>query len=452
MTSRLIKNGRIVTMNTSREVLQGDIFISDGRIAAIGENLNLDATDPAIDATGRIVLPGFIQTHVHLCQTLLRGTADDLTLLHWLRRRIWPLEAAHDEETIYYSALLGCAELFRCGTTTILDMESVNHTASAILALERAGMRAITGKVMMDAGDDVPEKLLETTEQAITTSLDLLRTLRKRHKGPNGRLDYAFAPRFVLSCSESLLREVARLAREFDVLIQTHASENAHESARVKELKGRPNIEYLHGILTGPEDLRPPRLALAHCVHVEPHEYHILAASGIKVLHCPSSNLKLGSGIAKISKMLDMGICVSLGTDGAPCNNNLDIFQEMRLAALLADYDAGPGKLMAARVLEMATIEGARALGLEERIGSIEVGKRADLCILNLQKPHVVPAGDRDVVSAIVYAAKAEDVETTIIDGHVVMDKRVLTTIGEQEVMVQSAECSHRLLERAGMS
>ncbi|MBC7326065.1 MAG: amidohydrolase family protein, partial [Moorella sp. (in: Bacteria)] len=235
--SILIKNGTLVTMNPGREVFQGDIYIVDDRITAIGQTPV--TADRVIDASGQLVIPGLIQPHIHLCQTLFRGRADDLELLDWLRLRIWPLEGAHDPESLYYSALLGIGELFLSGTTTIVDMETVHHTGAAIEAIAKSGIRAFTGKVMMDSGQDVPASLRETTTASLKESVDLL---EKWHGYDGGRIWYAFAPRFVVSCSEDLLLEVKKLARHYGVKIHTHASENRGECDLVEKLHGRRNV------------------------------------------------------------------------------------------------------------------------------------------------------------------------------------------------------------------
>ena len=226
MSSILIKNAEIVTMNKEEAIIHGDLLIENDRIAAIDSNLPTDEVDKVIDGSGRTIIPGFIQTHIHLCQTMFRGQADDLELLDWLREKIWPLEAAHDEESNYYSALLGIGEMIQSGTTSIVDMETVRHTESAFQAISESGLRALSGKVMMDKGDDLPSILKENTQQSIQESVDLL---EKWHNHDNGRIQYAFCPRFVVSCTEELLTEVRDLSNQYGVKIHTHASENRSE-------------------------------------------------------------------------------------------------------------------------------------------------------------------------------------------------------------------------------
>lgn len=433
-----------MTVNARHEIRQADLLIVDDRIAAIGQ-LADGAVDPAtvdrvIDATGRVVMPGLIQTHIHLCQTLFRGLADDMALLDWLQKRILPLEAAHDEESIYYSALLGIGELLRGGTTAIIDMETVQHTDAAFHALVEGGIRALSGKVMMDTGPAVPPPLLEPTPHAIAASL---RLYERWHGAAEGRVRYCFCPRFAVTCSDTLLREVGRLAERHALHIHTHAAENRDEVACVEADRGLRNVLYLDQV-----GIACDRLVVAHCVHVDDHEIELLARRRVHVSHCPSSNLKLASGVAPVPALLQRGVNVSLGADGAACNNNLDGFQEMRLAALIQKPAHGPTAMPARTVLEMATIAGARAMGLADETGSIEVGKKADLAIVDLSGLHTWP--ETDLVSRLVYSARASDVVLTMVDGRVVMESGQLLTMDVEQVRKGAADASGRLLRRIG--
>ncbi|TYR79374.1 5'-deoxyadenosine deaminase [Priestia megaterium] len=437
----LIKDAEIITMNKQNDIIYGDLYIVGNRIAEIGKNLTPKKIDKVIDAKNHTIVPGFVHTHIHLCQTLFRGQADDLELLEWLKKKIWPLEAAHDEESLYYSALLGIGELIQSGTTTIVDMETVHHTESAFQAISTSGIRALTGKVMMDKkGDDMPKALQETTSHSIKESVDLL---EKWHNSHNERIRYAFSPRFVLSCTEDLLKEVSRLSASYQVHVHTHASENQEEIRLVEEETGMRNIMYLDHL-----GLANERLILAHCVWLNEQEKNIIKERGIKVSHCPGSNLKLASGIADIPNLLEQGVFLSLGADGAPCNNNLDMFNEMRLAATIHKPSYGPTAMNAKHVLEMATIGGAKAVGLEHEIGSLEVGKKADLAMLNLYQLHTFPSYGVDPISRVVYSATRGDVEMTMIDGEVVMENRQLKTIDEQIVLKEANRSIDRLLKR----
>src|ERR1043166_986628 len=438
--SILIKGGTIVTMDNDDSIVRGDVLIRDGRIAEIGGVID-DPVNDVIKAQGCAVLPGFVQTHIHLCQTLFRGAADDLALIDWLKRRVWPMEAAHTAESIRASAQLGVAELIKGGTTCALTMETVRHTEEVLRVVEESGFRANVGKCMMDKGDDVPSALHEETRASINESV---RLIDKWNGAANGRIRCCFAPRFAISCTRELLSEVSDLAKQYGVTIHTHASENRNECQIVERETGERNIDYLNSL-----GIVGSHVVLAHCIHLDNTEMETLASTRTNVAHCPSSNLKLGSGIARVTEMLGRGIPVSLGADGAACNNRLDMFTEMRTAALLQKALHGPEVLPAARALRMATIDGARAMRIDSEIGSIEVGKRADVIVVDLSESHSAPIGD--VVSALVYSAQASDVRTTIIDGQVVMRDRELMTLNEPTVIEKANREAEALFSRAGV-
>jgi 5-methylthioadenosine/S-adenosylhomocysteine deaminase len=437
----LIKGGAVVTLDSAETVRDGDVLVRGRRIEAVGGDLSAAKADVTIDARGCAVLPGFIQTHVHLCQTLFRGAADDLALLDWLKRRVWPLEAAHDPASLRASARLGVAELIRGGTTCALTMETVNHTEEVFRVVEESGFRATVGKCMMDKGEEVPAGLREESEDSIRESLALL---EKWHGRADGRVRYCFAPRFAVSCTRGLLERVAALARERGVMIHTHASENVSECELVESETGMRNVLYLDSL-----GISGPHVLLAHCVHLDGGEIGLLASKGTHVAHCPSSNMKLGSGVAPVSELLARGVSVSLGADGAPCNNRLDMFTEMRTAALLQKVSRGADALPAARVLRMATLDGARALGLDDEIGSLEAGKLADITVLELGRLHTTPRPE--VVSTVVYAAEARDVRDVLIDGRVVLRDGELQTLDESEVVAEASRQYELLKSRSGI-
>ncbi|MDQ6419140.1 5'-deoxyadenosine deaminase [Paenibacillus sp. LHD-117] len=441
METTLIKGAQIIAMDEKGTVLVGDVLVSGSRIVRIAERID-DPADTIIEARGKVLLPGFVQTHIHLCQTLFRGRADDLELLDWLKERVWPLEAAHDEESVYYSAMLGIGELIRSGTTTILDMETVHHTESAFRAIEASGIRALSGKVMMDHGSEVPLALQEKTERSLQDSVDLL---EKWHGKADGRIGYAFCPRFVVSCTEELLVGVRDLSRQYGVKVHTHASENRGEIALVEWERGMRNVVYLDHI-----GLASPDLILAHCVWLDEEEKRIIRDRGVKVTHCPGSNLKLSSGIAEVPDLLGRHIHVGIGSDGAPCNNTLDMFSEMRMTALIQKTQHGPTAMDAKSVLRMATMGGAEVLGLEREIGSIEPGKRADLILLELDEFHAYPSFDVDPYSRIVYSAGYSDVDTVFIDGKMVMKNKTLLTVDKGIVLKEADRSIERLLKRLG--
>ncbi len=437
----LIRHATVLTMNDRLDVVEGSVLVRDGRIAAVGPEPAAH-TGPVIDAGAAYLLPGFVQTHVHLCQTLFRGLADDMPLLEWLKRRVWPLEAAHTPASLRASALLAACDLLLSGTTTVLTMETVHDTDVVFEALAEAGMRAVVGKCMMDSDRDAPARLRERTTASVDESL----ALKRRWDGAaGGRLHTAFAPRFAVSCSRELLEAVAALSRQEHAIVHTHASESRDEVELVRKLSaGLSNVEYL--ARTG---LATPLLCTAHCVWVTDREQALLAERDVKVLHCPGSNLKLGSGIAPVVEMRGRGICVSLGADGAACNNRLDMFEEMRLAATLQAVRRAPGELTARQAVWMATREGARALGLEDEIGSVEPGKRADLILVARDQLHQAP--DVDPWSTLVYAAHGTDVRMTMVDGRVVVSDHALTQLESSAVVEAARREAHGLISRAGL-
>jgi 5-methylthioadenosine/S-adenosylhomocysteine deaminase len=425
---RLQGAARILRGGPEWEEASGDVLVRDGVIEAVGGDLAALAPDArVVDASGLTLLPGLVQTHVHLCQTLFRGLAEDRTLLPWLRERIWPLEAAHDPDSLRASTELSVLELLLGGTTTVLDMGTTHHHDVVFETLERSGLRAASGKAMMDEGEGVPTGLLETTLDSLRQSFDLA----ERWDGAAaGRLRYAFAPRFVLSCSDILFREVVSLAKD-RYLLHTHASENANETEVVEQLRGRRNVEYLDDV-----GFLGSRTLLAHCIWLSDGEVKRLAVTKTQALHCPHTNLKLGSGVCEVHRLHQAGVPVSIGCDGAPANNTLDGFAEMRTAALLAQLKSGAGSVRAADILTMATRGGAEALGWGDRIGRIEPGLESDVIAVDLQTPHAAPVADP--VTALVYSCRADDVRHVLVGGEVLVENGRATRL-QAEVVVREA-------------
>jgi cytosine/adenosine deaminase-related metal-dependent hydrolase len=411
----LIRGGQVLTLDDARREGAFDVRVASGRIVEIGSDLPVGQAR-VLDASGAAVLPGFVQTHIHLCQTLFRNLADDLLLLDWLRERIWPLEAAHTAASLRASAELGIAELLLGGTTAIVDMGTVHHTAEIFEALIAGGMRAIAGKCMMDdpAG---PDGLREPTEASLAASI----ALAERYDGAaNGRIRYGFAPRFILSCTPELLAEVGREAAARKLFIHTHSSENTEEIAIVQARAGQRNV-----LALAASNIRGPHTVLAHCVHLDEAERRELAAAGTRVSHCPSSNLKLGSGIADVPGLLEAGIHVSIGADGAPCNNRLDMWTEMRTAALLQKPRHGPTAMPAELTLELATRRGAEALSRGHELGQVAVGFLADLQVVALDDLFAGPGGS--LSSRLVYATERQAVRHVLVDGEVLVEDGRLT-------------------------
>ncbi len=430
-------------MDPLRTIVVADILVdADGRIAALADPTARAPAQRSIDASGLVIVPGLIQAHIHLCQTLFRGLAEDKPLLPWLRERIWPLEAAHDPDSLRASARLGIAELLLGGTTAILDMGTVHHTDALFEAAAETGIRYTGGKAMMDTGDGVPGGLLEPTAVALK---DSDRLARDWHEREGGRLRYAYAPRFVLTASYDLLRSVGARARANQMLVHTHASEQHDESQLVRQRFGVSNIRLLANL-----GLAETNACFAHCVWPEPDEFDILSSGGASVVHCPSCNMKLGSGTAPIAEYLDSGVNVALGADGAASNNRLDAWEELRLAGLLAKLRSGPSALAAADLFELATIGGARALGIDVDIGSIEIGKYADLTMLDLQRAHAV--GPEDVYTRLLYSARASDVRLVTIGGKVVVENGSLKLFSEADAVADAERQRVLLVHRAGVN
>ncbi|MCA9612458.1 MAG: 5'-deoxyadenosine deaminase [Myxococcales bacterium] len=437
----LLRGATVVTVDPARRVLVGDVRVRGGRIVAVGGRSRRPAKR-IVDLRGHALIPGIVQAHVHLCQALFRGMADDLPLLPWLAQRIWPLEGAHDTRSLRASARLGLAEMIRAGTTTILDMGTVHHHDAVFDVLAQSGIRAFSGKAMMDVGDQVPKTLRETTASSLKES----HRLRDRWNGAaEGRLRYAYAPRFILSCSEALMREVGEATRSGEALAHSHAAEHADERAAVKARLGMDDVAALESY-----GLAGPHTILAHGVQLRAAEMKRIAKLGTRFVHCPSANLKLASGIADVKAMRDAGMVVGLGADGAPCNNRMDPWTELRQAALLAKVRRDDAAALPAhQAFELATIEGARALGIDADVGSIEVGKKADLVALRLDDLHHEPGGD--VYGRLVYSATPADVRHVFVDGRALLDAGELVTLDREKVLADARREGKKTLQRAGI-
>jgi cytosine/adenosine deaminase-related metal-dependent hydrolase len=456
----LIRGGLVATMDPARRVLAADVLVQGGRIVAItprgakrparpkGRGDAAPVARPhvrVVEAAGAIVVPGFVQTHVHLCQALFRGMADELPLLDWLRRRIWPLEAAHDAESLAASAALGIAEMMRAGTTTILDMGTVHHQDAVFETLAKSRLRAVSGKAMMDRGLGVPKGLRESTKDSLR---ETERLIARWHGSEEGRLRYALAPRFILSCSEKLLRASGEIAKGTGTLVHSHAAEHPGEKTEVRAQLGMDDVDALAAY-----GLAGPNVVLAHGVQLTKAQMRRCGKDGTRFVHCPSANMKLASGIANVVAMREAGMVVGLGADGAPCNNRMDPFTELRQAALLAKVvrmDAAALSPMDA--LAMLTIEGARVLGLDAEIGSIEVGKRADLAVVRLDGLHAEPHHESlwgDPVARLVYSATASDVTDVLVDGLPVVVRGELRALDEGAVREEARRQAERVHRRA---
>ncbi len=434
----LIQNGLLVTMDEKRRIFTGNLYLKNGRIAEVGTPRA--SADVVIDAGGMAVLPGFIQTHIHLCQVLFRGLADDTDVVDWLKQRIWPFESAHDGASIRASAMLGIAELLAGGTTTALSMETTRHTDGVYDAIVESGFRCISANAMMDVTEPGTEMRGLTSEESLTETQRLHREWQGRG---NGRLGTAVMPRGARNCSPWLMEHSRRFAKENGLLVHTHVSENGPLSAWLKSETGLGDIELLEQ-----QKLTGENLVVAHAIHLAPDEVELVKRRGVKIAHCPSANMKLASGFCRVPELLEEGVCISLGADGAPCNNNLDIFQEMRLASLIHKPRCGPTSMDAQTVLEMATLGGAKTLGLEKELGSLEAGKKADVVLLRRGALHALPLAGVPVQGQIVYSMKSGDVDTTIVDGEILYQNGYFTKLDSASVAAEAARQLEKTLLR----
>jgi cytosine/adenosine deaminase-related metal-dependent hydrolase len=445
VSSLLLRGGTLLTLDERATVLESsDVYIEDGRISRIGAVGAAPPGATVVDLGGDWVLPGLIQGHIHLGQTIFRGLAEGRRLLPWLRERIWPLEAAHDDESAYWSTLLGAAECLAGGTTTIQDIGIGPGARGLLEGIRDSGLRALAGPCLMDTGDGLPDRLRSPTEEALAVAEELGDAF---DGAEGGRLRFVLNPRFILTCSDPLWAGIRELAERRGWPVHTHALEQEEEAEAVRELKGRDEIQYFDevGILAG--DLR-----IAHGVWLTAGHLERLRRSRFSVVHCPSSNLKLGSGLADVVGIRRAGIPVGVATDGAACSNSLDVLSEIRLAALLQQLRNGPGSLSGLEALRMATSEGARALGLGAEVGSIEPGKRADLLVLRGDALGLFGGPESDPHDRVVYSATRSAVRHVLVDGRLLVEEGRLTGIDREEVLRRSAGSLARLLERSRLS
>jgi 5-methylthioadenosine/S-adenosylhomocysteine deaminase len=435
----LLRGGTVVTMNGRREVLRADVRVDGDTITQIGKDLKAAAGDEVLDVAGHLVIPGLIQVHTHLCQTLFRGFADDLQLLDWLQQRIWPMESGHSPESLKASSCLGLLEMQLLGTTTILDMGTVKHTDVVFETAAESGMRFVGGKCLMDL-KSASGPLYEPTADALRETDRLIR----EWTGRSPLIEYALCPRFVISCTEKLLKTCADLQREHDLYIHTHASESKEEIAVVKKRSGKNNVDYLDHL-----GLLGPKTVIVHGVHLTKRELKRMIATGTKLVHCPSSNLKLASGIAPIFEYRQAGLKMGLGSDGAPCNNTMDPFLEMRLAALLQKPRYGPEAMPAREALYLATKGGAEVLGKADKLGSIETGKHADLVVVDVSHPSVATV--ENPYSALVYSCSGRDVRHVVVNGRVVVRDRRHWKWSAGDVTAEANAQRKRLFSRIGL-
>ncbi len=426
----LIKNALILNPNNFEE-RKLSVLIKDDLIAEISDEIDESNVDKIIDASGKILLPGFINTHTHLSMTLFRGLADDLSLDSWLNDHIWPMEANLNGDYCYIGALLGAVELIKSGTTTFSDMYF--YMEDVARAVDEAGLRAVLSYGMIDFGD------AERREAEIKENLTLFENCNGM---ADGRIKVFFGPHSPYTASEELLIKVRQLASENNIGIHIHVSETEKEIKDISAEKGLRPFEYLDKIgFLGPD------VIAAHCVWLSDNEIEIIKKNNVKVSHNPSSNMKLASGISPVSKLIENDICVSIGTDGASSNNNLDLIEELKIASLLQKVSTlDPNVVNSHEALAMGTIKGAEALGLDDEIGSIEVGKKADIILIDTNSANMVPDSST-LTSNVIYSANGSNVDTTICNGKILMENKKLTVLDEQEIYDKARKAIKNLKE-----
>ena len=440
----LVVRGGVVVPSADAVPFVGDVVVEGDRIAAVQPGSEAITATEEIDASGCLVIPGLVQAHVHLCQTLLRGLADDMDVIEWLRLRVWPLEQAHDHRSLRASAMLAVAELLTGGTTAALTIESNLHTGAAFEAAEQLGIRATIGKALMDRYEPGTEMEVPDSDVAWADQMDLFETW---HGAAGGRLRVALSPRGPRNATVDTWRRCVALADEADLRLHTHVNENRAQADLLGASPEGRDVEALAswGALS-------PRLVMAHAVWLSDRERELARRHRPHICHCPSTNLKLASGFAPVPGYLADGLNVALGADGAPANNRLDGFEEMRLAALIHKPAAGPRAIPARTAFDMATMGGARALALEREIGSLEAGKRADLAVVRRDRLHTTPAGGADVFSELVYAHTSADVVTVVVDGRVVVADGRLVTADESAIRAEAETQQAALLARTDIT
>ncbi|MEM2890236.1 MAG: amidohydrolase [Candidatus Hadarchaeum sp.] len=455
MADIILKNATVITMNHRREIIKdGAVVVEGNKIVEVGTTKKVKTiyrADVEIDCRRKLVLPGLIDCHVHLAQALIRGCADDLALIPWLRERVLPLQGAYTSKEGELSAKLCCLEMIKSGTTTFVESllhwrYGFNEIAKVV---EKIGIRAVLSKSLMntpgyaDQRDAIPQGMIEDGKTTIRQTIEMI---KRWHGKANNRIHVWFGARTPGACTVDFYREISEKARKYRTGVTIHLGEVKRDIEYLRREFGMTPMEFMqHCGIVG------PNVIYAHGVWIPPDDFKILQKTKGTVCHCPASNLKLASGFAPIPEMLNSGINVALGCDGGPSNNCYDMIREMKLAALIHKARLlDPEVLPAETVLEMATLNGAKATLWRDKIGSIEQGKVADLIVVDLQKPHLVPV--RNPVSNLIYAANGSDVDTVIIDGKIIMENRRVTSVDEEEVIQQSMDAGLAVDSRLGLN
>jgi 5-methylthioadenosine/S-adenosylhomocysteine deaminase len=429
----ILIHGCLIIPMDKKPIKDGAIAIKNGKITFIGQSnsaANIKA-EVEINADGKAALPGLINCHTHAPMTLLRGIAEDQPLEKWLKDTIWPLEAKLKPKDIYAGALLACLEMIKTGTTCFADMYF--HEDMVAKAVKQSGLRASLAEGIIEAG----KKALG--EETLHRSINFA---KKYNRYAEGRITTMLGPHSAYTCSQSLLKRIMEEASRLSVGLHLHLAES---KAMLKNFGGEPTfseVEFLDEI-----GFFKDHVLAAHCINLSRKDMHILHTRGVHVVHVPVANMKLGLGAAKIKDLIDLGVTVGLGTDGPASNNSLDMFETMKAAALLQKLSyLNPAILPAYEILKMATINGAKALGLAEEIGTLTVGKRADIILIDLSTPNLKPL--HDIYASLVYSAHGSNVDTAIVNGKILMENRHVKTLDEKAVMEEAERAAFDLLQR----
>ena len=444
MSQILIKNGYVISMNKNREIFKnGSVLIEDDKIKAVGkvEPSLVNADAEIYDAQGKIILPGLVNTHVHLSQQLGRGVADDVVLLTWLRERVWPYESSFNYEDSLISSTACCVELIKTGVTTFLEAGGQYVDAMAE-AVEKCGLRACLSKSTMDEGEGLPKAWQKTTQEELDFQEELF---KKYNDTADGRIKIWFGLRTIFNNSDELIKGTKTLADKYNTGIHMHVLEVKEEMDYTRATRGETTVEHMNrlGVLG-------PNLVAAHTVWLTEREIDLFRLYDVKVSHNPGAAMKVVLGFAKIPEMLEKGIAVSIGTDGAPSNNRMDMMRDKYLTSLIhKGRTLNPKTVSAEQVLEMATINGARCALMEKEIGSLEVGKKADLIILNPDTIHSLPV--IDPVANIVYAMSSENVESNMCNGKWLMKNREILFLDEKDLLEKVKIQNKKVMDKAGI-
>ncbi|MEW8973041.1 MAG: amidohydrolase [Tissierellaceae bacterium] len=426
----LIKDVDLLSMGDTKDIVYStNIYIEDDRVIHIGDIREDIEVERIIDGRNKLAMPGLVNAHTHIGMSLLRNYADDLPLHKWLTEKIWPVEDKLNGKDIYWGSLLSMVEMIESGTTAFCDMYFfMDEVAKGVV---ESGMRAVLTRGLIEEPDNPSRKLNET------------RDLFKNWNGKgNDRIKVMVAPHAPYTCSADFLLKTMELAKELDTGIHIHLSETKKELEDSIKSHGKSPIKYVNDL-----GLFDFHTIAAHCVHIDDEDIDIISKKSVYPVNNPGSNFKLASGFAPVDKMLKKGIPVALGTDGSSSNNNLNMFEEINLAAIVnkaVNMDAI--SVPAYSALEMGTLNGAKALDWEDDIGSIEVGKKADIILIDMDKPHLYPK--YNLISALSYSVQGSDVDTVIIDGKIVMEKREIKTLDVERIKFMAERQAKDLINR----